>query len=160
MSNLNPAPSGASQPTLNQAGINRVRQVLVTTVLIGALLFVSAGRLDWLSAWVLLALVILTLITAGIYLVRKSPDVMNERGKGVAGGKTWDRVLAPVCSVFVFVIYVVAGFDAGRFQWSVMSWPCRSWVALAICWETCGCTGRCSRLSFASSGHSSVAIPL
>jgi hypothetical protein len=59
MSNLNPAPSGASQPTLNQAGINRVRQVLVTTVLIGALLFVSAGRLDWLSAWVLLALVIL-----------------------------------------------------------------------------------------------------
>ncbi|MEW5719963.1 MAG: isoprenylcysteine carboxylmethyltransferase family protein, partial [Chloroflexota bacterium] len=30
----------------------------------------------------------------------------------------WDRVLTSIYAIFLFAIYIVAGLDAGRFQWS------------------------------------------
>jgi protein-S-isoprenylcysteine O-methyltransferase Ste14 len=92
----------------------------VSTALIGALLFLCAGRLNWMSAWVFLGLSTLVFVAAGLYIVRKNPDVVNERGKGAEGAKTWDRILTSVYAVFMFGIYIIAGLDAGRFQWSVM----------------------------------------
>ena len=120
MSNLNSMRSQAHKPALNQAGINRLIQVLGSTALIGALMFLCAGRLDWMSAWVFLGLSTVVFLTAGVYVVRKNPDVVNERGKGGEGAKTWDRILTTVYAVFMFAIYIVAGIDAGRFQWSAM----------------------------------------
>ena len=112
--------SQAQKPALNQAGINRLIQVLGSSALIGAIMFVCAGRLDWMAAWVFLGLSVLVFLTAGVYVVRKNPDAVNERGKGTRGAKTWDRLLLPFYSVAIFAIYIVAGLDAGRFQWSVM----------------------------------------
>lgn len=36
------------KPSLERSGIKRIVQVRVSILLIGALLFLSAGRLDWL----------------------------------------------------------------------------------------------------------------
>ncbi|MBI5035307.1 MAG: isoprenylcysteine carboxylmethyltransferase family protein [Chloroflexi bacterium] len=118
MSNLNSLQTGTHQ--LNQAGINRLIQIVVSTVLIGALMFLSAGRIDWMSAWIFLVLSMMVFLKAGFYVVRKNPDVVNERGKGAEGAKTWDRILTSVYAVFLFAMYIVAGIDAGRFQWSIM----------------------------------------
>ena len=120
MSNSNSMQSQAQKSGLNQAGMNRLIQVLASTVLIGVLLFVCAGRLDWMSAWVFLGLSTFIFIVVGICVVRKNPDVVNERAKGAEGAKTWDRILTSVYAVFLFGIYIVAGLDAGRFQWSLM----------------------------------------
>ncbi len=120
MSSLNLMQSQAQKPGLNRAGINRLITVLASTALIGVILFVCAGRLDWMSAWVFLGLSTIVFLTVGIYVVRKNPDVVNERGKGAQGGKKWDRILTRVYAVFMFGIYIVAGLDAGRFQWSAM----------------------------------------
>jgi protein-S-isoprenylcysteine O-methyltransferase Ste14 len=89
-------------------------------MLIGVLMFLSAGRLDWIPAWVFLALSSLSFLTAGLYVMWKNPDVVNERGKGAQGAKMWDRVLVSFYAMFMFLIYIVAGLDAGRFQWSMM----------------------------------------
>jgi protein-S-isoprenylcysteine O-methyltransferase Ste14 len=120
MSNLDSMQSDERKPALNQSGINRLIQVIGSTALIAALMFLAAGRLDWMSAWVFLALSTLTFLTAGVYVVRKNPDVVNERGKGAEGAKTWDRILTTIYAAFMFAMYIVAGIDAGRFQWSVM----------------------------------------
>jgi protein-S-isoprenylcysteine O-methyltransferase Ste14 len=120
MSNSNSTQSQTQRSGLNQAGINRLIQVLASTGLIGVLLFVCAGRIDWMAAWVFLALSTVVFATAGVYAVRKNPEVVNERGKGAEGAKTWDRILTSVYAVFLFGIYIIAGIDAGRFQWSVM----------------------------------------
>lgn len=120
MSNLNSLRTGALKPALNQAGINRLIQVLASTAFIAALMFLSAGRLDWMSAWAFLALSTIIFLSAGLYVVRKNPDAVNERGKGAEGAKTWDRILTSIYAVFLFLIYIVAGLDAGRFRWSVM----------------------------------------
>ncbi len=120
MSNLNSVQSQAHKPALNQAGINRLIQVLASTALIVAAMLLLAGRLDWMPAWVFLALSIFSFATAGLYVLRKNPDVVNERGRGLQGSKTWDRILVSVYAVFMFGVYIVAALDAGRFQWSVM----------------------------------------
>lgn len=120
MSNLNSLQTGTRKPALNQAGINRLIQVLGSTVMIGAFMFLCAGRLDWMSAWAFLGLSTIIFLTAAVYVVRKNPDVVNERGKGAEGAKAWDRILTSIYAVFMFAIYIVAAIDAGRFQWSVM----------------------------------------
>jgi protein-S-isoprenylcysteine O-methyltransferase Ste14 len=120
MSNVNSMQSQVQKPGLNRAGINRLIQVLGSTALIGVLLFVCAGRLDWTAAWIFLGLSMLIFLTVGLYVVRKNPDVVNERGKGAQGAITWDRILTAVYAIFLFAMYIVAGIDAGRFQWSVM----------------------------------------
>ena len=55
MSNTMSALSGETKPSLERSGIRRSVQVLVSVLIIGALLFLSAGRLDWLWAWLFLA---------------------------------------------------------------------------------------------------------
>ncbi|MEW5720669.1 MAG: hypothetical protein AB1817_18735, partial [Chloroflexota bacterium] len=65
MSHLNVVSSPTRKSTLNQAGINRLIQVIALTALVGVLLFLSAGRLDWMAAWVFLGLVLLVFLTAG-----------------------------------------------------------------------------------------------
>ncbi len=42
------------KPGLNRWGIGRLVQIFVSTIVIGVLLFASAGRWDWMAAWVLL----------------------------------------------------------------------------------------------------------
>lgn len=55
MSNTMSAQSSDTKPSLERSGIRRIVQVLVSVLIIGVLLFSSAGRLDWLWAWLFLA---------------------------------------------------------------------------------------------------------
>lgn len=85
-----------------------------------------AGRLDWWAGWIYLALVITSQVAALIYLQRVNPDVIRHRLSIGAGTKRWDKIWA-VCFTPAFLgIFLVAGFDAVRFEWSAMSpwlWP-------------------------------------
>ncbi len=63
MTMLHQAQSKAEKPRLERSGINRLIQIFVSILLMGLVLFLSAGRLDWPAAWIFLgtyALVILT----------------------------------------------------------------------------------------------------
>jgi protein-S-isoprenylcysteine O-methyltransferase Ste14 len=84
----------------------------------GAFLFSSAGRLDWLAAWAYIALVTL-MQGAGILIVgRTSPDLLVERSKMRAGTKPWDKLIAPLIAfVLPVCMWLIAGLDR-RFAWS------------------------------------------
>jgi len=47
--------SSETKPSLERSGIMRIVRVLVSVLIIGVLLFLSAGRLDWLWGWLFLA---------------------------------------------------------------------------------------------------------
>jgi len=94
-------------------------QVLGSVLLIGALLFLSAGRFDWVWAWLLLAIWLLLMLMSA-FVMRKSPGLINERGRRAENIKGWDKVLMAVYSLVLFTVPVVAGLDAVRFEWSVM----------------------------------------
>ena len=120
MTTLHQTQSEAHKPRLERSGINRIFQVLFSIVLMGVVLFLTAGRIDWLAAWIFLGTYTLVILTLGVWAARKHPDVVNERGKIAHGAKSWDKVLMTIYSVTLIVLFAVAGLDAGRYGWSAM----------------------------------------
>jgi protein-S-isoprenylcysteine O-methyltransferase Ste14 len=121
MTTLQHTQSKTHKPRLERSGVNRLLQIFVSILLMGLVLFLSAGRWDWLSAWIFLGSYALVILTLGVWVTRKHPDVVNERGKIAHNAKLWDKVLMTIYSVMIFVLLGVAGLDAGRYGWSVMS---------------------------------------
>jgi len=119
MTTLQHTQANAHKPRLERSGINRIIQVFVSVLLMGLVLFLSAGRLDWPAAWIFLGFYVLVILTLGVWAMRKHPDVVNERGK-LENIKSWDKTLMIIYTVMLFVLFAVAGLDAGRFGWSVM----------------------------------------
>ncbi len=107
------------KPGLDRAGVSRIVVVLLSAVLFGVLLFVSAGRLDWIPAWVYLALYLGSMLTGGAWVLLRNPDVINERGKSTKNDKPWDRLIAVPLTLGFLLLYIVAGLDA-RWNWSAV----------------------------------------
>lgn len=84
-----------------------------------ALLFATAGTLDWPMGWAYVA--VSTLGTGGAHLLVawKHPDNLRERAKGLRGEGTqsWDRTLVPLIIWGSVITLTVAGVDH-RLGWS------------------------------------------
>jgi len=97
---------------------------------LAAILFGSAGHVDWPMAWALLA-VYLAFIIIAFFVVE--PDLIQERSHIRAGVKRWDLVLASLSFVwFSPVTLLVAGLDAERFEWSPSFPAAVQLLALAV----------------------------
>jgi len=105
------------------------RLIIATVAGLGlfvAIIFWPAGSLAWLLGWLHLGIVTASLLASLVYLQRVNPEVIEHRLRLGKGTKTWDKVWSAVFSPLFLSIYVVAGFDAVRYEWSVMSpwlWP-------------------------------------
>ncbi|MGB2895450.1 MAG: isoprenylcysteine carboxylmethyltransferase family protein [Anaerolineales bacterium] len=85
-----------------------------------AIIFLAAGRLDWLWGWVFIGLTAIFLASHVVLLVPINPDLLVERAGGLRqeGGKRWDRWVAMLSGgVFPIASWYVAGLDL-RFAWS------------------------------------------
>ena len=120
MSNLNSMPTSGQQNALDRSGISRLIQVFGSMVVMGVVLFLAAGRLDWIAAWVYLILNLLIVATIGLYVARRNPDLINERGRIGKSAKGWDKVVMILYTLTMFGFCVVAGLDAVRFGWTTM----------------------------------------
>jgi protein-S-isoprenylcysteine O-methyltransferase Ste14 len=94
-------------------------------VLMGAVLFLAAGRLDWLDAWVFLIAYFLTAVAAQAWLMRIDPELVEERWQWGTNTKAWDRWIVAANGLLLFALLAVIGLDAGRFGWSDVPWPVR-----------------------------------
>ena len=100
-------------------------RLILYILLVAAILFVSAGRVDWYIAWVFLGVYILIVFISLIFV---DPELIEERSHIGPGAKKWDIVLASLTVVFLFLLtFLIAGLDAGRFHWSP---PFPVWVQL------------------------------
>jgi protein-S-isoprenylcysteine O-methyltransferase Ste14 len=88
-------------------------------ILLGLILFGSAGTLAWPQAWVFLALFILCSVAMGLWLKRADPELLAERMKSPLSGdqSLRDRVVVVVLMVWFAVWLAVMGLDI-RFGWS------------------------------------------
>ena len=99
------------------AGVRqRAAQVLITLLLQGAILFGSAGTLDWVWAWAYLAIYVVDIAANSVFMLQR-PEQVAERGR--AGfRKDWDKIISLAWALlYFFVLLVVAGLDQ-RFVWS------------------------------------------
>jgi protein-S-isoprenylcysteine O-methyltransferase Ste14 len=82
-------------------------------VLLGLILFGSAGTLAWPQAWVFLAFFILCSVGMGLWLMRTDPELLAERMKSPFSGdqSLRDRIVIAVLMVWFAVWLVVMGLD-------------------------------------------------
>lgn len=106
-------------PSLRRSGVMRIIQVVGSLLLQAVLLFVSAGKIAWLGAWLYVGLYCAMLTASGIVLFRTNPELINVRGEIRPGVKRFDKVFITVCLPLYFVMMVVAGLDF-RYAWSAM----------------------------------------
>ena len=96
--------------------LRAIIQVSLLYLAFAVLLFGAAGHLNWPMAWAFLCMFLaLTVVT----MTLADPGLMEERTRIRSGIKGWDLVLTSTCILLVFpMTLLVAGLDAGRFQWS------------------------------------------
>ncbi len=124
------------QPTpdtdLKRGVVARLAQVIIVFALQGAVLFISAGKLDWSAAWVYLGVYLCVLVANSIVLLPGNKALIAERGKVHSDVKGWDKVLAGAVSLYIpLVTLIVCGLDA-RFGWSTQPGLAVQAVALVV----------------------------
>jgi protein-S-isoprenylcysteine O-methyltransferase Ste14 len=106
--------------------------------------FWIAGRVDWIQAWIMIAVFMIYLIVLVWRLSRIDPALMRERGQRAEDVEPWDRVVIGVYLVLLVVLFVAAALDGGRFRWSVVPiWvQALGWMLIcaagAIVWHVMG----------------------
>lgn len=93
-------------------------QWIVVTVMLGAALFASAGRLDLPMFWIYFVLHSGAQLAVALLVFRQNRDLLEERQRPGQGAKAWDRVILRLYFLFSLALFVVAGLDVGRFHWS------------------------------------------
>jgi protein-S-isoprenylcysteine O-methyltransferase Ste14 len=104
-------------PELNKSIRKRFTQVIVQTLLMGAILFISVGTFDWPMAWLMMGFYVAMLAVNAVLMMRRNPELIAERGEIKEGTKDWDRVLTSLGALLWLLILLVIGLDK-RYGWS------------------------------------------
>jgi protein-S-isoprenylcysteine O-methyltransferase Ste14 len=106
-------------PSALRAGIRWIIQITVFILILAAILFLSAGRLDWPMARVYLGVFTACLLFNGVYLARRNPALLKERSefRPRQDVEKWDIVVSTLVRIFVLAALVVCGLDQ-RFGWT------------------------------------------
>ncbi|NLF67227.1 MAG: hypothetical protein GX579_21775, partial [Chloroflexi bacterium] len=75
----------------------RVVQVLTMFAVQGLVLFLAAGRLDWIGGWLYLGLYLAGIAVTAVLMFRTSPETIAERADA-SGMRSWDRVVGGLYS--------------------------------------------------------------
>jgi len=95
--------------------LKRFIQVTIQMVLIIVLLLVSAGKIDWIYAWLYIASSLLVIIVNAFIL---PPEVISVRGQKKENIDKWDRFISGLIIFPWLAIYLVSGLDM-RFRFSL-----------------------------------------
>ena len=91
-------------------------------VSIGALLFLSAGTLDWRGAWIFMVEFVIGGLAVTLWLAWRDPGLLKERmgGPFQKGQVLWDKVFMTLIIVVWYSWLVLMGLDAKRWGLSHM----------------------------------------
>ncbi len=105
------------QTDLRRGVAQRGAQVLIILLIYAALLFGSAGALDWTAAWAYVAVYVVTVLVNMSILLPRSPEFIAARGQVKEDTKGWDKQLTNLAGLFMILGLVIPGLDV-RFGWS------------------------------------------
>jgi protein-S-isoprenylcysteine O-methyltransferase Ste14 len=100
--------------------LRAVLSLAAFNLLLGIILFLAAGDIRWVDAWVFLA--VFTVLTGPsiAYLWRVNRDIFVARSKIHEGTKAWDKMIVSLLVIAFFTIFPLAALDAARFHWSTV----------------------------------------
>ena len=98
--------------------LQALTKFVLGVAVVGALLFVPAGTLDYPQAWWLLGLLFVPMLIAGVVLMLRQPELLRRRLNAKEEQQEQKRVVALSGLIFV-VMFVVAGLGY-RFGWYML----------------------------------------
>ncbi len=101
---------------------------MARSLVIGVLLFVVAGTLDWWQGWLLLFVFLAVTLVVVPYIWHVNPDLLVARSR-FRFVKRWDKILVCFMIPSLVAIFVVAALESGRFHWLPVPW----WVCAVGC---------------------------
>ena len=102
---------------------------LLGVVILGLLIFLPAGSLQYWQGWLLMGILFVPMFAAGLVMMAKNPDLLRKRLSAREEEKEQKTVVALSGLLFI-AAFVVAGLN-WRYQWIVLpDWAV--WVAAAI----------------------------
>jgi protein-S-isoprenylcysteine O-methyltransferase Ste14 len=116
-----------NQNNSTQLILRRILQLLFFLALMGAILFTTAGKINWLHGWIFLGSYLILLVANALIMLPRNSDLIKERGQKKENVKGWDEILVKLNTfIIMFGSLLVAGLDE-RFGWTG-NLP---WLALA-----------------------------
>ena len=104
-----------------------IREIM-GTIMVGVILFWSAGNWKWGWGWALVGVYALWVAANAILLIPRHPELLAERAqRSIEGMKSWDKTLLGIIGIATLAKYILAGLDI-RNSWST-SMPV--WVHVA-----------------------------
>jgi protein-S-isoprenylcysteine O-methyltransferase Ste14 len=121
-------PDACYDNAMNTLDQKAVGGLLLLVVTMAALLFVSAGTLDYWQAWTFMAVYSVASVAITLYLMKNDPALLRRRMSGGPGAEKepTQKIIMSFASVGFIGLLVVPALDH-RFAWSQMP----SYVALA-----------------------------
>jgi protein-S-isoprenylcysteine O-methyltransferase Ste14 len=90
---------------------------IVFLLILGASLFLAAGRMDWWLGWIFLGVITAGQTATTLILLATNPTLLGERAWMQKGSKFWDKVIVSLSEAGWIAMVIVAGLDV-RFGWS------------------------------------------
>lgn len=116
----------SSTPAARAQALRAGVGMILGTIAVGAILFVAAGTVAWPTAWVYLAIVVAALAVYSTIVLRRHPDLIQERRHPPADAKRWDKPFVAILGgTGPIILLIVCGLDR-RFGWSA---PAPWWLA-------------------------------
>ena len=97
-----------------------VLQTGLIVALLGAVLFLSAGRLSWANGWLLLAEWGTCAMTTSMLLMLRAPALMDARRTNHDQAPAWDRRLVRAYQLLFFPTFILSGLDE---RWDLSAPP-------------------------------------
>jgi protein-S-isoprenylcysteine O-methyltransferase Ste14 len=96
----------------NQAAVRLLLQMIAVGTFVSLLLFISAGRLNWIQGWVFVTLWFVTKLSYVALVAKYDPELTAERANRHKNTQTYDRVLMTAYILMGFGAFLVAGLEA------------------------------------------------
>lgn len=95
-----------------------IAKFLLGVILVGLLIFLPAGRLDYIGGWLFMGILFLPMFAAGIVMMVLNPELLKKRLN--AKEKRGEQGLVVKLSGLMFIIgFVISGLGV-RFDWYVL----------------------------------------
>ena len=98
--------------------LQAIIKFLLGVLIIGILLFIPAGTIEYWNAWLLMGLLFIPMFIVGIILMIKNPDLLKKRLNAKEKEKSQKKVIA-LSGLMFAVGFICAGLNY-RFKWIII----------------------------------------
>ncbi|MHA2391701.1 MAG: methyltransferase family protein [Promethearchaeota archaeon] len=95
-----------------------VTAVAMVTVFLGIGLFIPAGTLKWIEAWIYLSIFLIFFTTYVLYFGKHDPELLQKRAKPQFRER-WDKLVMLLMGFGFFPTFILPGFER-KYNWSTV----------------------------------------